>query len=151
MIDLPRLDVIIAGIAGALVVFAVYFYRKYRRKSKQTFDNPSEYIIRFASIYPKILDEHNDVVETAVLLDVGLVTRDSLSQSYLDYDTDGGKFTLSRDDKFLMLLFLKPPECEGVCATNLFATLRRATPENTWYFRSGIGREFMIMIDSPKQ
>lgn len=101
-------------------------------------------VIKFSHIYPKLLDEHNDMVETATLLMVSQVKLEELHPSFLAYDTHDGEFPLPRKGIYLMLLFLKPPGCDGICAANLFTTLRRSTVEKTLYYTSLVGREFEV-------
>jgi len=102
--------------------------------------------IKFSHIYKKLLDEHNDVIETAKLLHVEVIGLADLQQCFLDYDTDTGAYILPKHGAYMMLIFLKPPDCEGVCATNLFTTIRRWTQEKEVYYRQQIGHDFKIKI-----
>jgi hypothetical protein len=101
--------------------------------------------IKFNHIYAKLLDEHNDVIEYATLIDVRHVELRHLHQKFKDYDTDG-IYPLPNDGFYLMLTFLKPPESEGTCAANLFTTLRRFTPNKDTYYSTAIGETFLIDI-----
>jgi len=108
--------------------------------------NQKQPVINFSHLYPKLLDEHNDLIEWATLLDVSLVELADLSGSFLGYDTNYGEFPLPKKGQYLLLLFLKPPAIPGVCATNLFTTLRRSTPAKHNYYQALIGREFEVCI-----
>jgi hypothetical protein len=103
--------------------------------------------IKFSHIYTKLLDEHNDVIEHATLIDVRRVDIARLHQEFLDYDTDDGLYELPPEGNFLMLIFLKPPESDGTCAANLFTTLRRSTTEKDLYYYGAIGETFFIEIE----
>lgn len=102
--------------------------------------------IKFSHIYTKLLDEHNDVIEYATLIDVHHVDLVNLHQKFKDYDTDHGLFQLPPKGIYLMLTFLKPPESEGTCAANLFTTLRRSTASKDKYYYDAIGEAFMIDV-----
>lgn len=102
--------------------------------------------IKFSHIYTKLLDEHNDVIECATLIDVRHVDLRDLHQKFKDYDTDNGLYKLPPKGIYLMLTFLKPPESEGTCAANLFTTLRRFTPNKDTYYSTAIGETFLIDI-----
>lgn len=103
--------------------------------------------IKFSHIYPKLLDERNDMIETATLLLVSQVKLEELHPSFLAYDTNNGEFPLPKKGLYLMLLFLKPSACPGTCAADLFTTLRRSTMEKTLYYASLIGREFEVQLE----
>jgi hypothetical protein len=102
--------------------------------------------IKFSHIYTKLLDEHNDVIEYATLIDVRHVELQSLHQKFKDYDTDNGLYQLPAKGVYLVLTFLKPPESEGTCAANLFTTLRRSTVSKDKYYYDAIGETFLIDI-----
>lgn len=102
--------------------------------------------IKFSHIYTKLLDEHNDVIEYATLIDVRRVEISELHQKFKEYDTDNGLYALPPKGIYLMLIFLKPPESDGTCAANLFTTLRRSTTEKDLYYDGAIGETFLIEI-----
>lgn len=102
--------------------------------------------IFFSHIYSKLLDSHNDVIETAKLIGVFCVNLEDLHPSFLAYDTDNGKYKLPRKSDFLMLLFLKPFETY-VTDLNLFTTLRRYTPQKDTYYRQKVGMDFDIVVE----
>jgi len=102
--------------------------------------------IKFSHIYNKLLDEHNDVIDEALLLDVIPVNLEERSEVFIKYDTDNGKYSLPKKGKYLMLIFMKPPELSGICADNIFTTLRRYTHEKTAYYKGHIGETFVIEI-----
>ena len=102
--------------------------------------------IKFSHIYTKLLDEHNDVIEYATLIDVRRVELSGLHQKFKDYDTDHGLYQLPGKGNYLMLVFLKPPDSDGTCAANLFTTLRRSTTEKDLYYYGAIGETFTIDI-----
>jgi hypothetical protein len=101
--------------------------------------------IKFSHTYQKLLDSHNDVIETATLLHVQIVNLEDLRLSFINYDTDNGKYKLPSKGKYLMLIFLKPHE-DFVTDLNLFTTLRRFTDEKYDYYCNGIGRVFNIEL-----
>jgi len=100
--------------------------------------------IKFSHKYKKILNCHNDVIETATLLQVVQVSLEELSQHFLDYDTDNGVYQLPKRGKYLMLLFLKEHE-DYTTDLNLFTTLRRSTPEKFVFYTNNIGKVFQVI------
>jgi hypothetical protein len=48
-----------------------------------------------------------------------------------------------------MLIFQKPKECEGICPTDIFTTLRRCAPGKESYYRKNIGKRFEVKIIAP--
>lgn len=106
-------------------------------------------VITFSHLYQKLLDEHNDMIESATLLDCTLINLEDLHPAFLTYDTDNGKYSLPKQGQYLQLLFLKPKEGEYVSATNLFTTLRRHTPQKHNYYTSMVGREFEVRYRPP--
>lgn len=104
-------------------------------------------IIKFSHIYPKLLDEHNDMIETATLVQVSRVYLEQLHPSFIAYDTNNGEYQLPEKGEFLQLLFLKPPELtDGICAANLFTILRRATTGKFRYYADLVGQEFIVEL-----
>ena len=95
--------------------------------------------IRFSHIYQKLLDQHNDCIESAKLLDVQIINLENISQEFLNYDTDNGKYQLSGRGKHIMLFFLKPRE-DYVCSSDLFTSIRRWSEEKEKYYRGLIGK-----------
>jgi hypothetical protein len=65
----------------------------------------------------------------------------TVSKTFLDYDTDYGKYKLPAKGKYLILIFLKP----GI-NTNLFTTIRRFTPEKYKYYKDARGEMFEVQI-----
>lgn len=102
--------------------------------------------ILFSHIYSKLLDSHNDVIESAKLIGVFRVNIEDLHPSFLSYDTDNGKYKLPEKGTFLMLLFLKPFETY-VTDQNLFTTLRRYTPQKDTYYWQKVGMDFNIIVE----
>ena len=102
--------------------------------------------IKFSHAYQKLLDSHNDVIETATLLQVISIDLADLSQCFLDYDTDNGVYKLPAKGKYLMLIFLKEHE-DYTTDLNLFTTLRRQTPAKEAFYQSQIGRVFEIIVE----
>jgi hypothetical protein len=102
--------------------------------------------IKFSHIYTKLLDEHNDVIEYATLIDVHHVDLVNIHQKFKDYDTDNGLSQLPPKGIYLMLTFLKPPESDGTSAANLFTTLRRSTVSTDKYYYGAIGEAFLIDV-----
>jgi hypothetical protein len=103
--------------------------------------------IKFSHTYQKLLDSHNDVIETAILLHVQWINLADLSVDFINYDTDNGKYKLPEKGSYLMLIFLKPHE-DYITDLNLFTTLRRQTPEKEKYYLSKIGQQFKIIIEA---
>ena len=97
--------------------------------------------IKFSHKYQKLLNSHNDVIETATLLQVIPVNLEDLSQYFLDYDTDKGTYELPKRGKYLMLIFLKEHT-----DLNLFTTLRRFTPEKFCFYSRNVGKVFQVMV-----
>lgn len=106
-------------------------------------DNGEKHSINFSHTYQKILDRHNDVIESAKLLQVIPVKLEELSDVFKNYDTDNGMYKLPRSGEYLMLIFLKNPK-SYMTDLNLFTTLRRSTPEKLKYYTSCIGEVFEI-------
>lgn len=102
-------------------------------------------VIKFSHLYQKVLDAHNDMIETAVLLEVLRVNLEDLHPAFLEYDTDAYKYTrLPKKGQYLLLLFLKPPTSPGITDANLLTTLRRETPDKYTYYLNLRGREFEV-------
>ena len=115
--------------------------------------------IKFSHKYSKLLNRTQDVISKAVLLYVQLVSFTDLSEKFLDYETDYGKYRFpenARSLKFLMLIFLKRDstileKSEDISSDrNLFTTLRRFTPKKYAYYSDSIGEEFEIEIREPQ-
>lgn len=105
--------------------------------------------IKFSHAYKKLLNEHNDVIDTATLINVISVELSTLPKCFVDYDTEG-IFELPPKGIYLMLIFLKPQEGDFCCASNIFTTLRRLTPEKHKYYSDAIGEDFEIIIDQAR-
>uniref|UniRef100_A0A6H1ZS64 Uncharacterized protein n=1 Tax=viral metagenome TaxID=1070528 RepID=A0A6H1ZS64_9ZZZZ len=103
--------------------------------------------IKFSHPYKKleVLGFHNEIgrITRATLLDVLYVQLESLSQKFLNYDTDNGKYKLPKRGLYLLLLFAKNEH-------DLFTTLRRCTPEKERYYRSKIGETFAVEVETTK-
>ena len=102
--------------------------------------------IKFSHLYQKLLDRHNDAIETATLLGVYRVDLANQHPAFIAYDTDDGKYQLPKKGEYLMLLFLKPHEAY-VTDKNLFTTLRRYTPGKYDYYFDLVGQEFEVVIE----
>jgi hypothetical protein len=98
--------------------------------------------IKFSHKYRKLLDEKNNAINQAALLEVIPIELSELSPYFMDYDTDHGEYKLPAEGKYLMLVFLKP----GVINTNLFTTIRRFTPEKYKYYKDARGEMFEVQI-----
>ena len=103
--------------------------------------------IKFSHIYHKLLDSHNDAVDTATLLHVQIIELAETHPAFISYDTDDGKYKLPDKGKYLMLLFLKPHE-SYTTDKNIFTTLRRYTPEKYRYYMEQRGKVFNIIVES---
>ena len=97
--------------------------------------------ITFSHAYHKLKNADGDTISTAQLLSVCPVQLETLSDPFLAYDTDDGRFQLPKQGAFLMLMFLKPGD------RDLFTTLRRSTPNKEAYYRSMIGCFFEVKIE----
>lgn len=96
--------------------------------------------IKFSHRYSKLLGRNYEPINEARLLDVVPIDMENMSEEFLAYDTDQGKFALPEKGQFLMLIFLKPGD------KDVFTTLRRANTEKKAYYRSMIGRYFNVQI-----
>ena len=65
------------------------------------------------------------------------------------YDTNDGLFKLPNKGFYLMLIFQKPKQIEGICATDIFTTLRRCAPGKESYYRKHIGEVFEVEYIAP--
>jgi hypothetical protein len=50
--------------------------------------------IKFSHSYEKLLDSHNDAVDTATLLHVQIIELAETHPAFISYDTDDGKYQL---------------------------------------------------------
>jgi len=101
-------------------------------------------VIKFTHAYRKLNNAEGVPVKRARLLDVVEVNLNSLSKSFIAYDTDNGLYALPKSGDYLMLIFLKP-------FGDLFTTLRptyspKPMLSKREYYRRLIGREFEIVI-----
>ncbi len=104
-------------------------------------------IIKFSHNYQKLLDSDNDVITEAKLLHVIEVDMQSLNLSFIDYDTDNGKYKLPKSGKYIMLIFEKPRENNWaweIDSKDLFTTLRRHTKQKFEYYNNLIGQTFEV-------
>lgn len=74
----------------------------------------------------------------SVLLEVINVNLEDLSKYFLDYDTDGGAYSLPKNGEYLLLIF------QG--KSGIFTTIRRRTPQKEQYYRSLIGAIFDVEV-----
>lgn len=108
-----------------------------------TFQNSeSMHSIKFSHPYRKLF-LHGQLITRAKLLLVEQVRIQDLTAEFLEYDTDGGKYKLPARGNYIRLTFLKP--C-GDIETNLFTTLRPATPGKEEYYKAKIGELFQIEL-----
>lgn len=100
-------------------------------------------IIKFSHFYHKLHlamgDEPNGKV--CWLMEVINVNLEDLSNAFLDFDTDGGKYKLPKKGKYLLLLFMGQ--------SGIFPTLRRWTPSKEKYYREM--RTFNFTIECPNK
>jgi len=102
--------------------------------------------IKFSHAYQKLLDMHNDVIESAILLHVFKVEISDLQKPFTDYDTDDGIYTLPDRGPVLVLLFLKPSDTPGITDKNLFTTIRRWRPWKETHYRGLIDQRFEVVV-----
>jgi hypothetical protein len=101
--------------------------------------------IKFSHPYQKLLNSHNDVIETARLLQVGFVRLETCTPEFIEYDTDGGKYKLPKEGEYIILIFEKPHE-SYTSDRNLFTTLRRYTHRKYEYYQNLIGKTFDVVL-----
>lgn len=94
--------------------------------------------IKFSHKYDKLLGNAGYITK-ATLLDIFIVNLEELSQPFIDYDTDNGKYELPKRGKYMVLLFKKP-----YMMHHLFTTVRRWTPDKYKYYQGMIGKEVNI-------
>ena len=102
-------------------------------------------VIKFSHSYSKLVDHsHWDriPIKNAKLLQVVPIEISTLSKTFLNYDTDNGKYALGFSGWYLMLIFQKP-------SGDLFTTLRtqfNQRGDKRPYYDSLVGKEFDIVI-----
>lgn len=99
--------------------------------------------IKFTHAYRKLL-LNGQPITRAKLLSVEQVRLQDLTAEFIDYDTDGGKYTLPKTGNYLKLTFLKP--CTNG-EMHLFTTLRSNRPGKIDYYLSRIGELFEVIIN----
>lgn len=95
--------------------------------------------IKFSHEYSKLRNTISHI-KTATLVGVYKIDLINQHKSFLNYDTDRGKYKLPPEGDYIMLLFLKPDNI------NLFTTLRRYTQSKYEYYFDLTGQEFDIII-----
>lgn len=105
--------------------------------------------IKFSQAYLKLL-VNDERIRCAYLLQVLLVDRDELSQEFINYDTDYGKYIL-KPGKYLLLIFRK--EYSG----HIFTTVRPAWSQyhkddtsKLEYYQGLVGQLFTVEITDEK-
>lgn len=88
-----------------------------------------------------------ELIRRAKLLSVEPVRLQDLTAEFLEYDTDGGIYTLPKTGNYLKLTFLKPTK-NG--ETNLFTTLRSDRPGKIDYYLSRVGELFQVIVEQEK-
>lgn len=99
--------------------------------------------ITFSHPYRKLM-LGGKIIGRAKLLSIEPVRLQDLTAEFLEYDTDGGKYTLPKAGNYLKLTFLKPTQ-NG--ETNLFTTLRSDRPGKIDYYISRIGELFEVVVN----
>jgi hypothetical protein len=114
--------------------------------------------IKFSHIYKKLIGTDGQVIKSAKLLLALPVQMESISRAkdFIDYDTDNGKYTLSFQTFYLLLVFQKP-------SGDLFTTCRPLygssgkKPKGSFhppivskqkYYEGLIGHQFEVVITS---
>jgi len=99
--------------------------------------------IKFSHYYPKLHGQ-----KSATLLMVLPCDRSELTNEFIIYDTryyedgnDNDCFYPLPPNRYLILVFLGDIKIP-------FTTVRRWTPEKERYYKSGIGKDFDIIIDT---
>lgn len=103
--------------------------------------------INFSHPYRKLL-QNGQPVTRAKLLSVEPVRLQDLTAEFLDYDTDGGKYTLPKSGNYLKLTFLKPCTKGEM---HLFTTLRTNRPGKIDYYLSRIGELFEVIVNQEEK
>jgi len=104
-------------------------------------------IIKFSHQYKKLLLPDGSVLTKAKLLDVLEINLNSLSATFLAYDTDAGLYELPKEGTYLMLIFLKQPnDVASSISCDLFTTLRRSTLTKLSYYKNIIGKIFDVEL-----
>ena len=93
--------------------------------------------IRFCHIYSKLLLKDGSVIKQAKLIGAEEVELSNLSYEFRKYDTDGFKFPLPKEGKYIRLMFLKE-------YGNIFTTLRPWTPSKMEYYKQLVGKDFEV-------
>ena len=78
------------------------------------------------------------IPRSAKLLEVINVKMEDLSETFLEYDTDG-VFTLPKKGNYMLLLFMGD-------TGHLFTTIRRQTESKETYYRSQIGKWIIVEL-----
>lgn len=93
--------------------------------------------IKFSHHYDKLRVAEPDFI--ARLLSVQLVNLEELPQSFLDYDTDNGKYELPKRGTYLLLIF--------TTHKGMFTTLRSALQKHKVdYYTDSVGEEFFVHV-----
>lgn len=109
-------------------------------------------------LYNKVKDSNGNIIETAKLVMVSLVSPEELSNapSFIQYETDGFIAELPNSEYYLLLLFMKP---DG----NLFTVIRpRYASDKAWafrkkwktyeyYYKELIGKTFEVRLERQRQ
>jgi hypothetical protein len=96
--------------------------------------------IKFSYFYDKLRGFDGYPIKTATLLQVITVERKELSVSFIEYDTDNGRFKLP-PNTYLLLILQKP-------SGDLMTTVRRFIPTKYTYYKSLEGQPFEIEIEN---
>lgn len=96
--------------------------------------------IKFSHEYWKLKNADGNCKKLC-LLDVVNIKLEDMSFDFLNYDTDDGHFKLPAKGDYMMLIFLKDNQYQGL---NLMTTLRRRTPDKEKYYRKNIGQWFNV-------
>lgn len=97
--------------------------------------------IKFTHAYRKLL-LNGQPITRAKLLSVEQVRLQDITAEFLEYDTDGGLYSLPKTGNYLKLTFLKPGK-----DFHLFTTLRSDRPGKIDYYLSRIGELFEVIIN----
>ena len=108
-------------------------------------NNPKKPSIKFSHYYDKLVSS-NSIVRSARLLYVQVIQLENLSQDFLNYDTDNGKYNLPKYGTHILLLFEKGKVCLNKQRA-LFTTLRRYTIRKYEYYKELEGKEFEIQYN----
>lgn len=99
--------------------------------------------IKFEHEFRKLLDGNGQLITHATLLEVVPVRLETLSEDFIEYNTEG-KYALPRTGQYLLLIFQKQASYM-FAATNVFTTLQKDKQANRERYMGMKGRTFEVV------